>query len=166
MIGKRIAIGLALVSSTFCPAFELNQEDRAEIASSWKARWNEQLAPERGQSDMHRYADELLKIDGIDVQVAEQIVIHLCQGEEWDYFVQTRDLDGMAPFFYHMVTVLRQIIWAESEMSFPVMLVDIAEDIKRSGMQETDYLARLRQTNLAFTIILASMNYISDGALQ
>ena len=59
-----------------------------------------------------------------------------------------------------MTLILQQIIGSECQLTFPPQLQAFADEIKRSGLQEDEFVQRVRQSFLAFTIIVSHMSYI------
>ncbi len=168
MISIRSLIVMALLCGNMTHSFEFQEEHRAEITSCWQQRWDEQLDEVRGQPDMKRYANKMFQIEQEDVELAEQFIMRLCQGSLWEQFLERKDIEATLEFTNYMAMILQQVIGSECQLPFPPYLQDFAEEIKRSGLQEDEFIQRVRQSFLAFTIIVSHMSYVcmKGNALQ
>lgn len=164
MIFKRSLFLVLVLVSMNSAAFELQEEHIAEITSRWQAIWSEQLEGVSDVTDMRRYAQELLNLQPKDTQVAEQMMMGVCQGDAWENFWKHKDLESTYAFITYMNEILKRLVWSESELDFPPKLSEVADEIKRSGLPEGAYLTRLRQSLLAFTLIVSHMNYLCNVA--
>ncbi len=160
MISIRSLVVMALLCGNMAYSLELQEEHCTEITSRWQQRWDEQLDEVRGQPDMKRYADTMLQIEPKDVELAEQFIMRLCQGSLWEQFLERKDVEATLEYISYMTMILQQVIDSECQLTFPPYLQEFANEIKRSGLQEDEFIMRVRQSFLAFTIIVSHMSYV------
>ena len=157
---RSLIITALLCGNVVYSSFELKEEHRAEITSCWQQIWDEQLDAVRGEPPFQRYADMMLQIEPKDAELAEQFIMRLCQGSLWEQFLERKDLEATLEYISFMTMILQQVIGSECQLTFPPKLQDFADEIKRSGLQEDEFIQRVRQAFLAFTIIVSHMSYV------
>lgn len=159
MILKHLLLCALLSSVVAVQAFQLQDEHCMELESCWFAMWQEQLQNNSAKVEQcNRYANRLVDFQDIDGNVAEQVISTLYQTKLWEQFVERRDLESTLQFVRFMIAVLQRAMWDGSQMSFPPQLVDIEQEISRSGLSEEAFCAKLRQAFLIFTIVVSQMD--------
>lgn len=145
-----------MIGVTEVQALTLSQEDKAEVISHWEPY----LKNQDQDNNFSRYIEAILDINAVDAEVAGKIAELFFEKDQWKSFVQKRDLDATLSFIETCITVLQGIVWEGSQLRFPLQLVDIAQDMKDSGLTEEEYLTNVRRAFLAFTIIVSAMDQV------
>ncbi len=146
-------------------ALTLTRENVEEIDMRWRAIFDGELVDGALQTPMQkleRYKEQLLAFDETDVELAEQLIVRLSQGELWDLFVQRKDKDTVLAYIEMLTSALQRYIGSECCLRFPPKLDDLAYNIRTSDLSEIDYCIKLRRAFLVFTIIVSKMNYIAQ----
>ncbi len=146
-------------------ALTLTRQNVEEIDMRWRAIFDGELvggALQTPTQTLERYIKHLLDFDETDVELAEQLIVRLSQGDLWDLFVQRKDKDTVLAYIDMLTSALQRYIGSECCLRFPPKLDDLAYNIRTSELSEIDYCIKLRRAFLAFTIIVSKMNYIAQ----
>ena len=156
---KYLALTLCLsnaLSAASCDRSSVWQE----IASRWHAIWQEQFQAMEPTDDLYRYSGKMMQFVEHDLEVAQQLIGGLLQGPLWDHFLKQKDVDATVAFIEHMKGELQKHIAEETELSFPPILQRMHTEIKESGMQEDQFISKVREAFLAFTLVVSRMYYL------
>ncbi|MEX0849010.1 MAG: hypothetical protein WD055_02180 [Candidatus Dependentiae bacterium] len=157
---------MLLLSMASLQAFQLTSENLWEIDRCWRAIFDEQIENWQHDRSAHSQLEDLKKIlltiDEADAEVAGQLIMHLCQGNLWDNFVEYKSVDTTVAYLDLLKTALQHFIGgAECTLEFPPKLHEIDENMGSGSLDKMQYLARVRQSFLAFTIIVSKMDYLA-----
>lgn len=154
---------LAVLYSSCMFGFVIEEELHTEITTRWRSIWDQQLQATRNvsTSDLNHYVELLINFTEDDADVAEQVITELLQEPAWKEFVVHRDMETTVQFINVMTLKLQQRIWQGSQLTFPPSLEEINEEISRSGLSDDDFCEKLRQSFLAFTIVVSHMDYLT-----
>ena len=177
MMHVQTVLFTTLLSFTCASALQLTSEHKQELTARWQAIFQEEIdqlqrvhpthsdgakkAREEKVRNVVRYADMMVLISDYDVLIVEQYISRLMQGSLWDAFLVHQDVDAIVNYINYMSAVLQQLIWSDCELRFPPKLENIINEINRSGIQEHEFITKVRQVFLTFTIIVSHMDYLS-----
>jgi hypothetical protein len=157
---------MLLLSIVSLQAFQLTSENLWEIDRCWRAIFDEQIENQQHDRSVHRQLEDLKKIlltiDETDVEIAGQLIVRLCQGNMWDNFIEYKSVDTTVAYLDLLKKALQHFIDGEEcTLEFPPKLHDIDENMSSRSSDKMQYLAKIRQSFLAFTIIVSKMDYLA-----
>lgn len=162
MIRNRLMLTALLLPAVCTQALALVEENRDEFIKCWTACWQEELAGSaQREQEFNRYIELLTDFAQDDEAAVQELLVEFCQTEICRHFMVKKDLESMLQFVNHVVLELQKTIYADSQVTFPPQLANIAAEIEHSGLTEQEYCTKLRRAFLAFTILVSEIDALA-----